>query len=69
LEFYVITGRANSLIKSYLDDRYKRVFIKNKYSKNYFSGQEKVKQGVPQGSILGPLFFSSLHELFTGYNK
>jgi len=60
LEFYGITGRANNLIKSYLNDRYQRVLIKNKYSKNYFSEWEKVKQGVSQGSILDHCF-SSLH--------
>jgi hypothetical protein len=57
LEFYGITGRANNLIKSYLSDRYQRVLIKNNYSKNCFSDWGKVKQEVPQGSILGPLFF------------
>jgi sarcosine oxidase/L-pipecolate oxidase len=57
LEFYSITGRANSLIKSYLSDRYHRVLIKKRYSKNCFSDWGKVKQRIPQGSILGPLFY------------
>jgi len=57
LEFYGITGRANNLIKSYRSDRYQRVLIKNKYPKKLFSDWVKVKQGVPHGSILGPLFF------------
>jgi hypothetical protein len=48
-EIFGITGRANNLIKSYLNDRYQRVLIKNKYSKNCFSEWGKVKQGVPQG--------------------
>jgi len=52
LEFYGITGTANNLIKSYLNYRYQRVLIKNKYSENCFSEWGKVKQGVPQGSIL-----------------
>jgi hypothetical protein len=56
LEFYGITGRSNNLIKSYLSDRYQRVLIKNNYSNNCFSDWGKVKR-VPQGSILGPLFF------------
>jgi len=57
LEFYGITGRANNLIKSYLNDRFQGVLIKNKYSKNCFSEWEKVKQGIPQGLILRPLLF------------
>jgi hypothetical protein len=40
-----------------LNNRYQRVLIKDKYSKYYFSEWEKVKQGVPQGSILGSLFY------------
>jgi hypothetical protein len=57
LEFYSITGKAKILIKSYVNDRYQRVLIKSKYSNNYFSEWAKVKQGVPKGSIFGPLFF------------
>jgi hypothetical protein len=57
LELYGIIGKAKNIIKSYLNDRYQRVRIKNTYSNNYFSEWEKVKQGVPQGSVLGPLFF------------
>jgi hypothetical protein len=57
LEFHGITGKANSLIKSYLNNRFQRVWIKDKYSQNYFSDWKKIKQGIPQGSVLGPLFF------------
>jgi hypothetical protein len=57
LEFYGITGSAYNLLKSYLNDRYQRVLIKNTNSKNYLPDWEKIKLGVPQGSIFGPLFF------------
>ena len=56
LEFFGINGKARDVIKSYSNDRYQRIAIKNEYSKNS-SNLDKVKQGVPQGSILGPLFF------------
>ena len=57
LEFYGITGSAYNLMKSYLNDRYQRVLIKNTNSKNYLSEWGRVKLGVPQGSVLGPLPF------------
>jgi hypothetical protein len=55
LEYFSISGKAGDAIKSYLNDREQRIIIKNEYSKNS-SNLDRVKQGVPQGSILGPLF-------------
>jgi hypothetical protein len=56
LEQYGILGKFKALIKSYLTKRYQRVVIPNN-TKNSYSDWDIVKHGVPQGSILGPLFF------------
>ena len=45
-------GKAYSLIKSYLEQRYQRVNFKNKAS-NWGTA----RNCVPQGSIMGPLLF------------
>jgi hypothetical protein len=52
LEFYGVEGKFNALIESYLTGRYQRVELGN-----ITSNWEVIKCGVPQGSILGPLFF------------
>ena len=57
LEFYGIVGRANTLVKSYLKDRYRVLVEDNLTQANTTSDWGKIKHGVPQGSVLGPLFF------------
>jgi hypothetical protein len=58
LEFYGVKGKAKLWFESYFRNRYQRILIKsNDLNQNDFSTWEKIKHGVPQGSILGPLFF------------
>ena len=49
---YGIKGQAYNLISSYLEDRRQLCQVNGKNS-----GQENIRCGVPQQSILGPLFF------------
>ena len=56
MEFYGISGKANNLIKSYLQGRCQRILV-NYDSKKYYSKWEIVTNGVPQESILGSLLF------------
>ena len=55
---YWLSGKAELLLESYLQNRYQRVHIINSYlNSNTVSKWTKIKYGVLQGSILGPLLF------------
>jgi hypothetical protein len=56
LEYYGIVGSANALMKSYLKGGYQRVIVEDNLTQaNSTSDWGKIKHGVPQGSILGPI--------------
>ena len=58
MKLYVISGVSNKLMESNLRSRYQRVVINtHNNSDGHFSKWEKVKHGVPWGSVLGTLFF------------
>ena len=57
LEFYGIEGKFKILIESYLTGRYQKVALGNIIDNSKSFSWEEIRNGVPQGSILGPLFF------------
>ena len=52
-KFYGITGTPLKLLDNYLGNRHQFVAFKN-----INSDIQEIQTGIPQGSILGPLFFS-----------
>ena len=57
LEFYGIEVKSKTLIASYLTGRHQKVTLNNNTNNNSSFKWEMIKNGVPQGSFLGPLFF------------
>jgi hypothetical protein len=57
LEFYGIQGKFKTLIKTYLTGRQQRVVLGYIIDSDNTSKWETIECGVPQGSMLGPLFF------------
>lgn len=64
LNYAGIRGIANKLISSHLSDRHKIDKMNDKLSQSL-----SIKHGVPQGTILGPIFFilyiNGLLDIFT----
>ena len=58
MKFYGVSGKFYNLLKSYLDGRYQKVILS--HNNVIESTWEQLKRGVPQGSILGPIFFCSI---------
>jgi len=48
---------ANKLMRSYLENRYQRISMKDSRLNKLSSKWEHMKHGVPQGSVMGLLLF------------
>jgi hypothetical protein len=58
LEICGVTGTARELFSQFLSNRYRHVNLKvNQSSLAFTSNWSKIKHGVPQGLVFGPLLF------------
>jgi hypothetical protein len=57
LMYYGIKDKQHNLYKSYLRNRKQRTILNGLNNNKIYSGWAKLANGVPQGSILGPLLF------------
>ena len=65
MEYYGVTGTQLALLRSYLTNRYQYVHLESCKSELL-----EIKPGIPQGSILSPLFFSILiNDIVNSSNK
>ena len=65
MKYYGVSDTALDLMRNYLTNR-KQYVVFNSYQSDY----SEICTGVPQGSILGPLFFSIyINDLINVSNK
>jgi hypothetical protein len=62
MKFYGISGVANILMASYLENRYLRISVNNSKPNKLSSKWVHVKHGVPQGSVLGSITVSDMYK-------